>query len=208
MGCHHWLALYSPKEPTSPKNDLTIGVQQVGTLVLRRELQSPRSSTQWPGEVRLEEEWILQGGEGEVETGFEKEQAYECWGGVFGERVSGMRWSVEVSLVAKALCKYNRASVHHFNALAPCQSNSLCAHTCTHTSILLSHQVMQRNAVINFPIIITSILHVILLAFEFNSTLKANSSTFCTKVEIARHGEFYPWCRSLERVNQPRVQIV
>lgn len=101
-----------------------------------------------------------------------------------------MRWSVEVSLVAKALCKYNRASVHHFNALAPWQGNSLCAHTCIHTPTLFFHQVMQRlrNAVINFPIITTAILQItLLLALEFSSPPKANISTFCTKVEIASH---------------------
>lgn len=96
------------------------------------------------------------------------------------ERASGMRWSVEVSLVAKALCKYNRASVLHVNALAPCQGDSLHAHTCTHTPILFFHQITQtlRNAVINFPIITTAILQILLLAVEFSSTLKENISTF------------------------------
>lgn len=100
-----------------------------------------------------------------------------------------MRRSVEASLAAKALCKYNRALAHYFNALALCQGNPLHARTCTHTPTFFFHQVMQRlrNAVINFPVLTTAILQILLLAVEFSSTLKTNISSFCTKVEIARH---------------------
>jgi len=94
-----------------------------------------------------------------------------------------MRRSVEVSMVAKALCKYKKASVHHFNALAPCQGNPLHAHTCMHTPALFFHQTVQslRNAAINFPIRTIAILQILQLVVEFSTTLKANISTFLHK---------------------------
>ena len=75
----HWLATYSTQEPTSPKTKLTVALPWKGTFVLRRALQSPRSSPQRHREVRLEEGRVLEGGEqGEAATRFEREQACGC----------------------------------------------------------------------------------------------------------------------------------
>lgn len=81
--------------------------------------------------------------------------------------LQGMKWSKEVSLTAKVLCKYNRTSVQYLNHFSLCQANSLCAHKGTHTPTFFFHQTMQRlrNAVINFPIITTATLQIILLSF-------------------------------------------
>lgn len=84
-----------------------------------------------------------------------------------------MKWSKEVSLIAKVLCKYNRASVRYLIALSPCQGKSLGAHKGTHTLTLFFHQIMQRlrNEVINFSIVTTATLQIILLSFEFSTIL-------------------------------------
>lgn len=89
------------------------------------------------------------------------------------KEAQGMKWSKEVSLIVEGLCKYNRVSVQYLTYFSLCQGNSLCAHKGTHTPILFFHQVMQRprNAVINFPIITTAALQIILLAFEFSTIL-------------------------------------
>lgn len=88
-------------------------------------------------------------------------------------QVQGMKWSKEISLIAKVLRKYDRASVQYLIALSLCQGNSLGAHKGTHTLTLFFHQIMQRlrNAVINFPIVTTATLQIILLSFEFSTIL-------------------------------------
>lgn len=88
-------------------------------------------------------------------------------------KVQGMKWSKEVSLIAKVLRKYDRAAVRYLIALSLCQGKSLGAHKGIHTLTLFFHQIMQRlrNAVINFPIVTTATLQIILLSFEFSTIL-------------------------------------
>lgn len=87
--------------------------------------------------------------------------------------VQGVKWSKEVSLIAKVLCKYNRTSVQYLNYFSLCQGNSLCSHKGTHSLTLFFHQTVQRlrNAVINFPIITAAALQIILLSLKFSTIL-------------------------------------
>lgn len=177
------------KNTLLPKLSSVVGWEKTQTHVCRRALQSPGSSRWWHREVRLEEGLILEGGEQEeAEIDFKREQVCRCWGEMFEARASGMRQSVDVTLVAKALYKYNRDPAHHFNALAPCHGNSLCAHRHIRNPTFFFHPIIQRlrNEVINFPIITTAILQILLLAFEFSSTWKVFSLFFTKRCQALR----------------------